>query len=295
MKVLNMSSNSFNELKLFSLPSNVFKNEGDLFVFEENGNKHLIKKLHKHSGTVFSNKLYTINELIDKKEQIGIKELVFPERLIAVHNKIIGFSMPLIDNINFQTILDSSEFSVEQKIKYFKEIGEILEKMRNIRENTPLEDFYLNDMHENNFILNKETGKINVVDLDSCKINSNLTFGSRYLSLFAPISNVSKYKQDDDSISIGAYFKVNQNTDYYCYTLMILNYLFGGMVIKLNIEQFYDYLSYLHSIGISNELIDVFSLIYMEKDNVNPYEYLDELVNVVDKCHCNAYRLNRKK
>ena len=48
MKVLNMSSNSFNELRSFSLPSNVFKNEGDLFIFEENGNKHLIKKLHKH-------------------------------------------------------------------------------------------------------------------------------------------------------------------------------------------------------------------------------------------------------
>ena len=220
MKILNMSSKKFNELEPLKLPNNIFNTEAIMYILEEKDkwvkSIHLLKKFYRDTGTVFSNKLYTINELIDRKEEIDIEELVIPEKLVAVHGDIVGFSMPFIENINFQTVLDSNEFSISQKIDYFKQIGEILEKMRKVRKYTELSDFYLNDLHENNFILNMNTGKINAVDLDSCKISHNLTFGSRYLSFFTPMSNVSKYSKIDEPFSIGAYFKVDQNTDYYC-------------------------------------------------------------------------------
>jgi len=299
MKVLNMSEKRFNELERFSLPNNVFNTEGQMFMLEDKKRwlkkMYLLKRLYKDRGTVFSNKLFTVSELIDKRDMIGIEELVLPEKLVAVNSEIVGFTVPFVENINFQTVLDSYEFTPEQKIKMFKEIGAILEKMREVRIYTSLNDFYLNDIHENNFILNRQTGRINVVDLDSCKINYNLTFGARYLSSFAPISSVSKYKPSSELISVGGEFTIDENTEYYCYMVMILNYMLGMRITNFNIDEFYNYLTYLHSIGVSYELLEMFELIYVEKDNVNPYEYIDELASVVGKSHYNVYKLTRKK
>lgn len=295
MRFLDMSLEKFNDLKTLELPSDIFNNEAKMYVFDDDGNRCLLKKLRKNVGTSFSNKLYTVNELVDGRDLINIDELVFPDKLIGVNNEIVGFSMPFIDNINFYTVLNSNEFTVKQKIDFFKEIGLILEKMKYVRDNTSLEDFYLNDIHENNFILNLQTGRINVVDLDSCKINYNLSFASRYLSFLYPINNVSKYKKSSDLFSIGGLFEVNQDTDCYCYMIMILNYLFGSRMTSLDIDEYYNYLSYLKEIGVSNEVVDMFYLIYTDKSNVNPYECLDEFVGLVDKTNYKSYRLRREK
>ena len=63
---------------------------------------------------------------------------------------------------------------------------------------TDIKDFYLNDMHENNFIIDNNTDSIRVVDIDSCKINGNYTFGSKYLSPTSFISATRKYQQEDN-------------------------------------------------------------------------------------------------
>lgn len=60
-------------------------------------------------------------------------------------------------------------------------------------------------------------------------------------------------------------------------------------------DEFYDYLSYLHSLGISYELIDMFALVYTEHENISPYEYLDELSSVVGRSHYNVYKMLKKK
>ena len=217
-----------------------------------------------------------------------------PEKLIAVNSKIVGFIEPLINGINFQTVLDSPEFTKEQKIEYFKQIGRILENMKNVRTYTSLTDFYLNDLHENNFILNTNTGKINVVDMDSCKINGNIPFPSRYLSPISLINNVPKYVKIEKESLIGECFKVDENTDYYCYMVMILNYLYGKSITRLSMEEFYNYLSYLRTIGVSTELIDKFYSIYSEKDNENPFEYLDCLSEIDGRSNYRVYEYKRK-
>lgn len=299
MKVLNMSEKKFNELERFRLPNNVFNTEGEMYLYEDKNRWlkkiYLLKKLYKQRGTIFSNKLFTVSELIDKRDIINIPELVLPEKLVSVNSEIVGFTVPFIPNINFQTVLDSYEFTPEEKIKMFKEIGVILEKMKEIRTYTSLDDFYLNDIHENNFIFNTDTGRINVVDMDSCKISHNLTFGARYLSSLSLIGEVSKYKPMTDIISVGGEFTIDENTEYYCYMVMILNYILGMRITNFNIDEFFNYLTYLHSIGVSYELLEMFELIYVEKDNVNPYEYIDELASVVGKSHYNVYKLTRKK
>jgi len=67
--------------------------------------------------------------------------------------------------------------------------------MRRVRKYTYIKDFYLNDIHENNFVIDRNTDSVGVVDIDSCKINGNYTFGSRYLFPMSMIANNSKYKR----------------------------------------------------------------------------------------------------
>lgn len=297
MQIMNISEKRFNNLEPYILPNHIFNTEAKLFMFEDKNRwerkRYLLKKLYNDSGTVFSNKLYTINELNDKKDEIDMPELVMPEKLIAIYGNIVGFLIPYVENINFKTLLSSYDFSNKQKIDYFKEIGEILERMVRVREFTSVNEFYLNDLHEANFILNKETGKINVVDLDSCKIGFNSPFAAKYLSHNSPINDVSKYKKVNSAIFNEQRFLPNYDTDIFCYIIMILNYLYGGNVNGLTMGEFYDYLIYLHELGVSYELIDMLALVYTEHANVNPYEYLDELVNVVGKSHHNVYKLKR--
>ena len=58
---------------------------------------------------------------------------------------------------------------------------------------------------------------------------------------------------------------------------MILNYLYGKNINNLNLEDFYNYLTYLEEIGINKELIEIFKNIVSNKDNENPYDLLDTL------------------
>ena len=277
MKVLNISRKEFDKLQQLQLDGNIFNSECTLYILKDKINKkYAFKKLYNDSGFRFSNKLFTLNELIDNNSKINMDTLVMPKRLVAIDNKVSGFIMPYINGINFQTVLDSNNYLHEDKIEYLKQIGIILEQMKKVRETTDIEEFYLNDIHENNFVLDKQTNTIKVVDMDSCKINGNYTFPSRYLSIFSNISNFSKYEKEKEC-DCGGYYKPNEDTDLYCYIIMILNYISDARVNSLTMENFWGYLLYLRNMGISYELLDKIALIYSNEKNINIYEYLDEL------------------
>lgn len=55
--------------------------------------------------------------------------------------------------------------------------------MKNIRRFTSLSDFYLGDLHEDNFIIDIKKRELYVNDVDSVKIAGNLSFSARYLAL----------------------------------------------------------------------------------------------------------------
>lgn len=293
MNIMNISEKKFNSLERFKLPNGVFNSESELFCIDEKNKwekrKLLLKKLNNDDGIMLSNKLFTVNELICNKDIIGIPELVIPEKLVSVHGKIVGFTLPLINNINFEEVLFDNSVDLKDKIKYFKEIGYILENMRYVREYTEINDFYLNDIHENNFILNKDTGKINVVDMDSCKINNNMTMTSLRLSPFSNIYYVNKY-ENDNSICGGCY-KPSYNTEMYCYIIMILRFISNFAINRIDVSSYYFYMEYLHNLGVSYELVDILANIYSEKDNINPYLLLDELIPYFDKCNYKKYVL----
>ena len=168
----------------------------------------------------------------------------------------------------------------KEQIYYLKKVGEILEQMNNIRTYTPLTDFYLNDLHEGNFIVNPKKREINVVDLDSSKIGDNMVFASHYLTPFSLLNSVkNKYQiisEEKNNYHIGYIFP-DENTDLYCYSMMILKYLYGSNVNNLKLEEFYEYLNYLESIGINHELINIFEKLLVNANNENPVDYLNSL------------------
>lgn len=300
MNIMNMSKYDLKKIKKFSLARGLINTEAELFILKVKNDWNIeykmLKVFYNNSGSNFSNKLFTINELIDKREIINMNELVIPEKILIINDEVKGFSMPYIKSVSFETVLNDFKIDNLNKIEYFKQISNILKKMDQLRKNSELSDFYLNDIHENNFIVNNETDKINVVDLDSCKIGGNKPFASKYLTMYAPISNMnSKYKINND-INFSSYIIPDKNTDLYCYTMMIINFLFKGKVNLMNRDKYYLYLDYLRSIGYSYNLLDKFYKIYEYVDNELIDEELNELNNdMIYKSHNKIFEMKIKK
>ena len=288
MQTISFSNYSFKKLEKMTLDKSITNTEGKLFIIPEklkwNTLPKALKIFYNTEGEIFSNKLFTINSLINKKEDINIDELVFPEKLAIVGSQICGYAMPFIKNINLGLLLNNPNIPVNEKIDYLKQIGQILEKMKIVRNKTKINDFFLGDIYENNFILNLATNRINAVDIDSCKINDNKPSYSKYLStLYKLLNNLPKkyikaenWPTEDVSLIIP-----NENSDLFCYNIIILNYLLQGQISRLSLEEFYVYLNYLRQIGLPYRLVDKFDNLYQYKDNENPMEELDYITSTV--------------
>ena len=105
----------------------------------------------------------------------------------------------------------------------------------------------------------------------------------------------SKYKLNND-INFSSYVIPDKNTDLYCYTMMIINFLFKGKANLMNRDKYYLYLDYLRSIGYSYNLLDKFYKIYEYVDNELIDEELNELNNdMVYKSHHKIFEMKIKK
>lgn len=291
MQIINMSKTKLNSLEPLILPKNVTSTECELFKYPYYGKEKLLKKLHRTDGIIFANKLYTIEALNANKDSMP-SNFVLPESLVSINKKIEAFTMKYIKGINLSVILNNPDITYEEKIHYLKSIGRILEQMQNIRKYTNLNNFYLGNIHEDNFLVERDKQEIYIVDLDSCKIAGNKSFPGRYLtnSLLIKYNN-TKYQtlsQTDDL----ADYKIDENTDIYCYIIMILNYLYDGRVDRLSLDKFYDFINYLEDIKVNIELIECFNKIVVGGNNINPCNYLDTLT---PKQVAGARRLYKKK
>lgn len=291
MQIINMSKTKLNSLEPLILPKNVTSTECELFKYPYYGKEKLLKKLHRTDGIIFANKLYTIEALNANKDSMP-SNFVLPESLVSINKKIEAFTMKYIKGINLSVILNNPDITYEEKIHYLKSIGIILEQMQNIRKYTNLNNFYLGDIHEDNFLVERDKQEIYIVVLDSCKIAGNKSFPGRYLTNSSLIKyNNTKYQtlsQTDDL----ADYKIDENTDIYCYIIMILNYLYDGRVDRLSLDKFYDFINYLEDIKVNIELIECFNKIVVGGNNINPCNYLDTLT---PKQVAGARRLYKKK
>lgn len=274
MLVETFTSRQFMRLKPYVLDKGIQSIESDLYVLSSKLNqpKQLLKKYKKPDGEYFGNKLLTINSLITNKDRIGIEELVFPERLAAINKKIVAFIMMLIENnTNLSVLLQDKKNSVKEKIKWLKQVGCIVSKVQHVH--SLEEPFLLGDIHESNFILDHNSNKILCVDLDGCKISNNKIYSMKYGSFNEKFFGLPhKYPLDKEDNPIP-----NFNTEWYCYTIMILNMIGNGPVHKLLIQHFYDYIQYLRDNGFSRELVSCFVNIYTNHDNYSPCELLNQI------------------
>ncbi len=271
MQIYDISKKEFKNLVRFE--TNNISTEAQLFIFDKHNKwykeKNLFKKFYITDGESFSNKLYTINNLIDLRQSLPATELVLPNSLISINHQIHGFSLPIIENANaYIEIQKDFNISLEEKINFLKKYVYILEKVHNYPK------FYIGDIHEGNFLVGSN-GNINIIDLDSSKIGHNNPFPSKYLTTNKEIINLpKKYTLHDNCL-----YNINKNTDIFCFIIMLLNTISGINVNRLTIEEFYEYLAYLKSIGYDSEIIKQLGLIYTNEENYFEKELLDYIPN----------------
>ena len=234
-----------------------------LFIYYLDNMKKVIKIL---GGYEIEDKEYILDELYRNRKDMP-NEFVIPEYLVK-GDSINGYIIPFIEGNNLSNILNNKDISLKEKIYYLKKVGNLLEKLKEY------EDLHINDLHEDNILVNRDTRDIKVIDVDGIKINNSISFPAKYLRQFSLINNSSKYRIIK---SLEEYVKADRNTDLYCYSIMILNYFAKKIVDCMSVKEFNNYLNRLNDIGMSKELIDIFARLIDNEDNINPAPYLDSL------------------
>ncbi|MDD4706327.1 MAG: hypothetical protein PHS24_03865 [Bacilli bacterium] len=291
METLVINKTNFNKLKKLQLDNGIYNTECQLFILDNKIVKKLLKIFYINEGVYFSNKLLTINSLIDAKDEINMEELILPEKLVIIGNKVAGFSMPYIDNINLHTILKSKDVPISNKINLLKDIGKIIEKIQYIKPYN--QTFHLSDIHEANFIYDFDKKIVCAVDLDSCKIVNNEPSPINFLVTSKNVDNYPfKYPKKENNV-----FMPNSNTEYFCYMMMILNTISYEQINRLSEIEFYMYLQYLQDLGFSYEFLNPFYNIYTNSNNKFEIESLDELSfnQNVSRAHYKVFKYNYKK
>lgn len=279
MKVTSISRKAFERLERMKLSRNIRNTEGVIYDFTPKGNPSpkIFKKLHYQNGPVFGNKLFTI-EMLDSNRDFLPPSFCIPDSIVTVGGVVQGITLPKIKGKNLADILSDSSVPVEDQIFYLQEVGQILEQLKRIRQNTDLKDIFINDLHESNFIVNEKNHEVYVIDLDSCRIKNSQPTPSKYLTPKTLIDSVQgKYQFAEENCPTYGYVVADENSDLYCYTMMVLNYLYGSNITKLSLEEYYEYLEYLRTLGYGEKFIFALQTIVIPQKNVNISQYLDEL------------------
>lgn len=226
---------------------------------------------------VFTKKLFTVTNLNKDLIYQEMEELVIPDTLVYVDGELSGFAMPLVFNHrNLGAIINNDEIPLEVKIPYLEQMGSLLEKVQKTSGKYPL---YFGDLNEFNFIIDEED-KVKAIDLDSAYLGVGEPLSMAYYLLKNRYitSLPEKYKTTDNGIIIPT-----NNTDLYCYNMIILNALAKENIYKYDIDTYYRYLTYIKELGLPVELIDAFNNIYIPKDNINPRDILKMIDTSIER------------
>ena len=268
--VHDFSLRQFKKLQKLQLSDLVTTTESQQFIYNENkGNlknqKKLIKIYFIDTPSNMSNKVNVVSKIIENKEYLDIPELVLPESLVSINGEIKGIKMPLIEtNINMIFLLNNPNVKLDIKIKYLKEILNIIKKVQNIYE---LKDnFYLGDIQESNFILDALEQKVKAIDLDSCYFNGTIPFPARYLASNKAIDSFDKKFPKDPKNNLHI---PSRETTYLEFAYMLLNVLSNYSSHRLTCEEYYKYLAYLGSTGFDKKLIYFFESLYSMEQTID--------------------------
>lgn len=284
MDIINMSSKQITS----NITLDSYNTSGYLKIVNYFNRKMVIKKIDPiRCDEVISKVLF-----LNRYKNLMPSNFVIPEFLVLLDNKDLYMAIDYINGNNLGDVLKDKNINIRDKKIYLSYIGNTLEEMRHMRENPLLSDFCLGDLHEDNFIVSNK--KLYTIDLDDAKIDSISPIAS-YLqvgSLFSYL-HTDKYIIEDYNPYFVKY-KVDYNTDMYCYIMVILNFLYGDNVNNMNINDFYCYLDYLYKIGIDSSLLECFNSISSSDDNINPMNYIDSLTsNQIYRAKKIVYKYNK--
>ena len=309
MQSINISKRKFEGLRKLRLPKEVISTEANFYIFNYLGKVKVFKSLHKTSGPIFANKLFTL-EMLNEYREILPSNFVLPESLVSVDKEIRGFDLPFIKGYTLESFLANPGIDTKSKLEFIKQVGQILNKLSAIRNGTELDSIFLNDLHASNFMVDFKNQELKVVDLDSCRICDSKPFPARYLTPLsllnkAPGNNKYDIYQKDSIAEDGTpilqmmtydeyesyycryrnyrdqlgYVNSNEESDLYCYIILFLNYLYGSNVGSFSLEQFYEYIYYLEKVGFEQDLMDAIIKIVTGAPNENIEPYLDSVTD----------------
>ncbi len=277
MEIVNLRMHNIRKLKPLILEKGVFNNESYILLLSRKSVKGNIKedKVFKYldaqdDDKVMAKKTATVMAL-DSSSYREIEELVIPDTAIVVDGRIVGFGMPLIKNHrNLGVIINDDDTKLKTKLKYLKDVGSLIDRVQ--RQD---DEYKLNfgDLNEFNFIIDTDDN-IRAVDLDSAYIGTGTPTFTAYYLLKNPY-----IKQVPEKYHVDRYNQVtpSDNSDLYCFNMILLNAISGQDMFKKDISLYYAYTSYLKDLGVPKDLIKCFNDIYTPAQNMNPKDMLEEL------------------
>lgn len=265
MKKVDVSEDKLFSLDFLPIEPGVVATEEDLFIFDD----RVFKTLFPLDTEKCKNKIYILNEL-NRIKNILPREFIIPDTLIYTKGELKGFSMQRVQGLTLDSVLKSNSFSFKDKLSFLKNIGIILSKLNDVRRSG--ENVFINDLHSSNILVSNQG--IRIIDLDSARVNDSVSFPARYLTPFSMVRDVDKYVKSNNRFG---YIEADQNSDLYCYSIILLNFIFGKNISGIKVNDFYEILNFLESCGINRDLIYSFDLLIKNENNVNPYPFVESL------------------
>jgi len=275
--VKNLRMREIRKLKELQIENGVLNTEALMLVLKRKNFSDKVVRVFKYLDAqedpdIMAKKLYVVTTLNTPNPYQRIKELVIPDTIIYVDGLLAGFAMPLIENHkNLGAIINNPNISLKDKIPYLHQLGSIIDKVQRV--NTVKNRFQFGDLNEFNFIIDQED-VVRAVDLDSAYLGIGEPLNMAYYLLKNEyISSIpEKYKSTDNGIIIPT-----DDTDLYCYNMIVLNALSHENLYRRDINTYYQYLEYLKLLGLPDGLLEAFNNIYLPKDNTNPMDILDDI------------------
>lgn len=276
---INLRMHQVRALKELRLPSGILNTEALMLILNKkyktpDGSRMLFKYLDaQEEKEVMDRKTKTLTAL-NNSHYKDLEELIVPSHSVIVDGAHAGFAMPLIErHKNLGKILNDEKLSFESKKKLLMQLGNLIDKVRRVESNNPM---YFGDLNEFNFIIDQE-GKLKAIDLDSVFISGIKGIEPSRLAYYLLKNNYiaqipDKYKTTSEGIIIPS-----ENSDLYCFNMIILDTLANERMFKVDMSTYYQYIMYLESIGIPKGLLESFERIYLPKDNINPRRVVEEI------------------
>lgn len=288
MEDINLSKLELSNLE--KLSTNSTNSEGIFYFYNTSNEKKLIKIIRDFYNRYTQIGLKNIKILKEYNGIISLEfpEFVLPEALVYIENQFRGYIMQYINGITLSDYLNNPNIPLEEKLHTLKEIGKLLDKLSNFKK-IPY-NIVLGDFHENNIIITDDY-QIRIIDLNGMCLNPEDIPNCKYLNIAV---DELRHKGPKYEVNILGEVTPNNDTDIFCYGMILMNFISQCEFAKLPYYEIKRYLNHLKLIGFSIEFIDCIEKLYSSNKNENPYPYIESISKeMLEKASIKSYRRTR--